>query len=787
MSASPRISRAIRPGQPPPRRQRLDSFKNPQPRPPPSLKQNNPANQPSNARECPNPECLDKDVGEEDGQIICRGCGTVISESNIVSDVQFAETASGGHLMIGQHVGADQAFARGSLAGLRNAGGMTGREITEANGKRYINQIGAALNMGERLTGAGLQVFKLAASLNFIQGRTTSTVAAVSLYIACRAAKGSTHMLIDFADILQVNVFRLGQVYKDLLKEIGLNGTGFVVEPISPEGILERFADRLEFGNDRIAVANDGVRILQRMDRDWMTPGRRPAGVCAAALIIAARMHNYRRTVREMVFVAKVAAATIDKRLEEFKRTASSRLTIEEFRTIDLERFEDPPAFSEKDSQAKSKTRKRKYRDVDDDGDTEIDSRRATPAAPSSSLNVQAQTSGSSPQQTQDDRQSMPPPPKPIDTSLAPREPPSKRRRGRPRKAKLPVKQGQPLASPAPSQELPLDPNITTAMADPSSVAHAAALTQVLDTDAAAASPPATQHDAALTTRPPIRMTEEISDSEFDADSDLLNWKLSTEEIKVKTRIWTHDNRDWIRAQSAKLLKQQLAEANGTVPQVKRRTRHRTRMGDMASYRRESLGDAESAEGGAISGDEDSMPARDAAEATMKMMKKRGYSKKINYDIVRKTYQPSSKASSTSGSRRESVSGASVIAQSPGAGDLFERPSTPGSIEATKSGSTARAEGAEAVASNEIQELAREEKEERSMTGLGAGTRNLDPLEEEEEEDHPDDYIDEDEEAQEGAQEEDGGDEELEDILMEARKRAEEEEEDNMESDEDYD
>ena len=37
--------------------------------------------------------------------------------------------------MIGQHVGSDQAHARGTLGALRNAGGMTAREQTHANGE----------------------------------------------------------------------------------------------------------------------------------------------------------------------------------------------------------------------------------------------------------------------------------------------------------------------------------------------------------------------------------------------------------------------------------------------------------------------------------------------------------------------------------------------------------------------------------------------------------------------------------------------------------------------------
>jgi transcription factor IIIB subunit 2 len=50
------------------------------------------------------------------------------------------------------------------------------------------------------------------------------------------------------------------------------------------------------------------------MDRDWITSGRRPAGICGACLLIAARMNGFRRTTREMIYVVKVADVTIQKR-----------------------------------------------------------------------------------------------------------------------------------------------------------------------------------------------------------------------------------------------------------------------------------------------------------------------------------------------------------------------------------------------------------------------------------------------------------------------------------------
>jgi len=51
---------------------------------------------------------------------------------------------------------------------------------------------------------SGVQIFKIAAMNNFIQGRRIDMVAAVCLYTACRKEKPCQVMLIDIADKLQV-------------------------------------------------------------------------------------------------------------------------------------------------------------------------------------------------------------------------------------------------------------------------------------------------------------------------------------------------------------------------------------------------------------------------------------------------------------------------------------------------------------------------------------------------------------------------------------------------------
>ena len=75
---------------------------------------------------------------------------------------------------------------------------------------------GIASQLSLRITTieAGKRYYKMAYDKNFIQGRNTSDVAGVCLYIACRVDK-TPHLLIDFSDVLKVNVYKLGSIYID--------------------------------------------------------------------------------------------------------------------------------------------------------------------------------------------------------------------------------------------------------------------------------------------------------------------------------------------------------------------------------------------------------------------------------------------------------------------------------------------------------------------------------------------------------------------------------------------
>ncbi|MCJ1473732.1 transcription factor TFIIIB subunit brf1 [Lambiella insularis] len=397
---------------------RLDSVKNPQPRRiPPAVQQASAQSGRPASLQCTNRHCPKSDVDEDDGKLVCKTCGVVVQDAQITSEVQFLDMSNGGVAVSGSYVGANEEHARSSAPGnSKIAGGMGSREVSLSNGNNAIRQVADSLRLTNDHKARALKFYTLALNINFVQGREITSVAAVCLYIACRMDSQNRMMLIDFSDALQVNVFRLGQSYLSLVQDLGLREKKGLGE-LNPEGLIYRFAEELELGSDKIKIAEEAVQILKRMERDWITTGRRPAGVCGAAIILAARMNNYRRTVRELVYIAKVAEITIEKRLEEFKYTDSSKLTVTEFLNHGdkLEKTFDPPAYY-KQFLPKKKLRKGKKSGTAEDEMSNPDTERAVFLVSSGTNDRRTSTTPTA--QERLDSQAMPPPPVPIDPAL---------------------------------------------------------------------------------------------------------------------------------------------------------------------------------------------------------------------------------------------------------------------------------------------------------------------------------------------------------------------------------
>ncbi|XP_036904182.1 transcription factor IIIB 90 kDa subunit isoform X2 [Sturnira hondurensis] len=275
------------------------------------------------------------------GDAVCTGCGSVLEDNIIVSEVQFVESSGGGSSAVGQFVSLDGAGKTPSLgSGFHVNLGKESRAQTLQNGRRQIHHLGSQLQLNQHCLDTAFNFFKMAVSKHLTRGRKTAHVTAACLYLVCRT-EGTPHMLLDLSDLLQVNVYVLGKTFLLLARELCINAPA-----IDPCLYIPRFAHLLEFGEKNHEVSMTALRLLQRMKRDWMHTGRRPSGLCGAALLVAARMHDFRRTIKEVIGVVKVCESTLRKRLTEFEDTPTSQLTVDEFMKIDLEEECDPPSYT---------------------------------------------------------------------------------------------------------------------------------------------------------------------------------------------------------------------------------------------------------------------------------------------------------------------------------------------------------------------------------------------------------------------------------------------------------
>lgn len=74
---------------------------------------------------------------------------------------------------------------------------------------------------------------------------------------------------------------------------------------LDPCLFVERFASQLDFEEKTTIVATTAMRLLQRMKKDWISTGRRPSGLAAASLLVAARIHEFNRTEEDVAKVGK--------------------------------------------------------------------------------------------------------------------------------------------------------------------------------------------------------------------------------------------------------------------------------------------------------------------------------------------------------------------------------------------------------------------------------------------------------------------------------------------------
>ncbi|XP_012344124.1 LOW QUALITY PROTEIN: transcription factor IIIB 90 kDa subunit [Apis florea] len=306
---------------------------------------------------CRNCGSTDIETDPARGDAVCTECGFVLEDQLIVSETAFKETPSGNMMVLGQFVANDSTGGATGFGATYHVNGKESRKITLQNAKKGITHLCMQLQLNQHCIDTSMNFYKMALNRQLTRGRKQAHNHAACVYITCRT-EGTAHMLIDISDVLQICVHELGRTYLKFTQALCIN-----IPSVDPCLYIMRFANKLEFGEKTHEVSMTALRIVQRMKRDSIHSGRRPSGLCGAALLMAARLHEFNRSPADIIKIVKVHESTLRKRLIEFGDTPSSALTLEEFMTVDLEEEQDPPAF--KIARKKDRERLQRLENID--------------------------------------------------------------------------------------------------------------------------------------------------------------------------------------------------------------------------------------------------------------------------------------------------------------------------------------------------------------------------------------------------------------------------------------
>lgn len=118
---------------------------------------------------------------------------------------------------------------------------------------RELERIGRRLNIAKHVRDLALRYHKIAGhrlpgeqKKLLTQGRKTTLFAAACLYMACRIER-SPHLLIDFADAINEDMFKISDLYNTIKSQILIKHE-HSIPLVDPSLFIEKFCLKLDFG-----------------------------------------------------------------------------------------------------------------------------------------------------------------------------------------------------------------------------------------------------------------------------------------------------------------------------------------------------------------------------------------------------------------------------------------------------------------------------------------------------------------------------------------------------------
>lgn len=151
-------------------------------------------------------------------------------------------------------------------------------------------------------------IYRNAARMNIIRGRSIESVVAAAVYTACRRCN-IPRTLDEISEASSVSKKLIGKTYRFLSRKLKIK-----LKPTSPTDYVSRFGSRLEVSGEVEAKAVD---IINQSVEKGLSTGKGPTGIAAAALYISSILLGEKKSQKEVSEVAGVTEVTIRNRYKE--------------------------------------------------------------------------------------------------------------------------------------------------------------------------------------------------------------------------------------------------------------------------------------------------------------------------------------------------------------------------------------------------------------------------------------------------------------------------------------
>ncbi len=179
-----------------------------------------------------------------------------------------------------------------------------------------IMRISEKLNLSHSLREVAANIYRKALTKNLIRGRSIDTIAAASIYAACRITK-TPRNLRDILKVINRDRKEITRCYRLIVSNLGL------MMPIDdPMKFVPKIRSKIGVS---LTVENRAVEIIREAKQTGILLGKDPVGVAAATLYIAGRLCGEKVSQKKIAEVSEVTEVTIRNRYKDLMKALNLR------------------------------------------------------------------------------------------------------------------------------------------------------------------------------------------------------------------------------------------------------------------------------------------------------------------------------------------------------------------------------------------------------------------------------------------------------------------------------